>query len=391
METEKIVGDDRELTADEPVAENQESVSPAELSPQELNGSGEEQPETPVAEETAAESVQEEMAAKEETLPEHPAAESSDDNMSYLNTQMEKLIVLKEEKNFSDFWFYVRELNKMIFTVRGVAKADRLKFKERIGEICDEAKKLQDEWKSKISKTSLLKLERIRQMIDEAMAFGHTHDELEKSFHQIEEANKFFREGKVTSDDGEESAEMSREDREQAKEALKAGKEKILDRKRAIREGNFKTVTQRLTTISDQLVGAGKPQKIFDAIKKLRIEMKGMILDRPQLREIDTVIETIWKKAREKSSIGREHDTRKRIDGLVDLLKRKEKFIQVLEQEIKELGIKWDNVKNDFFKNRVNEWMEEKKQKIESTKKEITGVEEKINFLREQMKRNGPR
>ena len=116
--------------------------------------------------------------------------------------------------------------------------------------------------------------------------------------------------------------------------------------------------------------------------------MKAMILDRPQLREIDDVIETIWKKAREKTSAGRVHDTQKRIKWLEDSVRRKEKFIETLEKEIKDLSVKWTNVKNDFFKNRVNEWGEEKKQKIESTKKEIEGLKEKIHFLQEQMKRN---
>src|SRR5207344_2589014 len=121
---------------------------------------------------------------------------------------------------------------------------------------------------------------------------------------KIEEANKFFKEGTVESEEGEVSADMSREDREQAKELLRTGKDKILDRKRGVREENFKVVTDKLTSISDQLLSSTKPHKIFDSIKKLRIDMKAMTLDRSQLREIDDVIETIWKKAREKSSAG---------------------------------------------------------------------------------------
>ncbi len=335
--------------------------------------------------EPAAETEAEEYPVADSALP---VTTPKDDNISFLNTQVEKLIGLKDEKNFTDFWFYVRELNKMVFTLKGIAREERLKFKERIGELCDETKKLQDEWKEKISKTSSLKLERISRMVEEALSFGTSHEELEKSFHKIEAANKFFREGKVANDAGEETAEMSREDREKAKELIKAGKDKVLDRKREIREANFKVVTQKLNAISDSLIGAGKPQKIFDAIKKLRLEMKDMTLDRPQLREIDNVIETMWKKAREKSSFSRVHDTQMRIRGLEDSLRRKEHFIHTLEKEIKDLGAKWNNVKNDFFKNRVNEWAEEKKQKIESTRKEIEGVKEKITFLQEQLKRN---
>jgi len=68
--------------------------------------------------------------------------------------------------------------------------------------------------------------------------------------------------------------------------------------------------------------------------------------------------------------------------------KAEEPLRRALEKEIKDLKDKWDNVKNDFFKNRVNEWIEEKKEKVESTYKEIESVREKINFLNEQMKRN---
>ena len=116
--------------------------------------------------------------------------------------------------------------------------------------------------------------------------------------------------------------------------------------------------------------------------------MRLMNLDRSQLREIDNVIETIWKKAREKASTGRVYESKKRITDMQDLARRKEKFIQTLESEIKELNVKWSsNVKNDFFKNRVNEWIEEKKQKIEETKKEMQSIDEKIKFLTEQLNR----
>lgn len=335
---------------------------------------------------TAEENALENAAKESEEAPSVP--EVKDDNVSYLRTQIDKLIRLRDEKNFTDFWFYVRELNKMVFTIKGVAREERHKFKDRIGELCEETKKLHDEWKERVSKTSSLKLEKIQQMLDEALTFGTTHEELERSFQKIEQANKFFREGTVAAADGAESADMSREDREKVKTLLKEAKDKVLDRKREVREANFKTVTQKLNAISDSLIGAGKPQKIFDAIKKLRVDMKTMTLDRPQLREIDNVIEAIWKKTREKSKFSREHDTQQRIRGLEDSLRRKEHFIQTLEKEIKDLGAKWNNVKNDFFKNRVNEWAEEKKEKIESTKKEIEGVKEKITFLQEQLKRN---
>ncbi|HYV95317.1 MAG TPA: hypothetical protein VE978_26315 [Chitinophagales bacterium] len=320
--------------------------------------------------------------------PEEKAAPEEKNNAAYLSSQVDKLIRLKDEHNFVDFWFYVKELNKMIFTLRGLQKDERMKFKERIGELCEDAKKMQDELKAKIAKTSHLKLDRIQQMVDEAISFGTSHEEMEKSFHKIEEANKFLREGKVQAEDGEESADMSRDHREKAKEIIKGAKDKIFDRKREIREGNFKKVTQRLNAISDSLMSQGRPQKVFDGIKSLRNEMRLMNLDRSQLREIDNVIETIWKKAREKASTGRVYESKKRITDMQDLARRKEKFIQTLESEIKELNVKWSsNVKNDFFKNRVNEWIEEKKQKIEETKKEMQSIDEKIKFLTEQLNR----
>jgi len=339
--------------------------------------------ETPVESETAS---PENLPSAETPVDNAPADEKN--NSAYISSQIDKLIRLKDENNFVDFWFYVKEMNKMIFTLRGVPREERLKFKDRIGELCEDAKKIQDELKAKVAKTSHLKLERIQQMADEALSFGTSHEEMEKSFHKMEEANKFLREGKVQGEDGEESADMSREHREKAKEIIKSARDKIFDRKREIREGNFKKVTQRLTSISDSLMSQGRPQKVFDGIKSLRNEMRLMNLDRSQLREIDTVIETIWKKAREKANTGREYESKKRITDMQDLGRRKEKFIDTLENEIKELNAKWSsNVKNEFFKNRVNEWIEEKKQKIEETKKEMQSIDEKVKFLTEQMNR----
>ena len=243
--------------------------------------------ENPDAAETEIE--QPTASAKETTeAEEKPVAEK--DNAAYMSSQLDKLIELKNENNFTDFWFYVKELNKMIFTLKGITKEDRHKFKDRIGELCDETKKLQDEIKVRVAKTSHLKLQRLQQIIDEALAFGNSHDELEKSFHKIEEANKFLKDGSVKGEDGEESADMSREHREKAKEAIKVARDKIFDRKREIREGNFKRVTEKLTVISNSLMSQGKSQKVFDGIKNLRAEMRTMVLDRTQLREIDSVI-----------------------------------------------------------------------------------------------------
>jgi len=225
MDTEKLLDEKDELIAHEdqlevPV-EPEEKVIEGKGS---VDHNGEEEKDK--QEKSVKENVASETSVVASSVPqpaaEKPAGEHGD-NVAFVNSQIEKLIGLKDEKNFSDFWFYVRELNKMIFTLRGLQKEERSKFKERIGELCDETKKSQEEYKSKISKTSSVKLDRIRQMIDEALAFGTAHEELEKSFHKIEEANKFLREGKVQSEEGEETDEMSREDREQAIELVKAG------------------------------------------------------------------------------------------------------------------------------------------------------------------------
>ncbi len=309
------------------------------------------------------------------------------ENVIYVNEKIDKLIALRDEQNFTDFWFYVKELNKMIFTLRGLQKEERVKFKERLGELCEEVKRNQDELKVKVARTSQIKLDRVKEMIEEALAFGTSTEEMEKSFHKLDEISKFLREGVVKGTDGEESGDMSREHQEQAKEAIKGAKDKIFDRKRELREANFKKVTERLTKLSDQLMGKTPSGKIFDGVKQLRAEMKNMSLDRPQLREIDNVIETIWKKAKEKLSTGRENDTKSKISWLESGLKRKAQFIETLEKEIKELNVKWASVQNDFFKNRVNEWIEEKKEKIETSKKELASSEDKIKFLKEQLDR----
>ena len=355
--------------------------------PSEVPASDKESPKEKVIEAVTDEESKEKEIPSEvpESEPKTPVGEN--DNYAFINGQIEKLIALKEEKNFTDFWFYVKELNKMIFVMKGVSRDDRVKFKDRINELCEDAKKTQEEIRVKVARTSGIKLDALKQILNDALAFGTTHDELEKSFQKIEEATRFLKEGKVKGEDGEESADMSREHRDEAKEAIKKAKDEIFDRKRSIREGNFRAVIEKLTKISDQLMGQGKPQKIFDSVKKLREEMKSMILDRPQLREIDNVIETIWRKTKEKLNAGRENDTQKRMSGLEHLVRKKEQFIQILEKEIKDLNLKWSGVKNDFFKNRVNEWIEEKKEKIEHTKKEIESTKEKIAFLAEQIKR----
>jgi len=113
------------------------------------NGITEQKPEVESAKQEVVENSKTEIKETSEKL----AAEQRD-NVGYLHAQIEKLITYKDEKNFSDFWFYVRELNKMVFTMRGLQKEERHKFKERIGELCDETKKLQEEYKTKVSKTS---------------------------------------------------------------------------------------------------------------------------------------------------------------------------------------------------------------------------------------------
>ena len=224
-----VVEIQEELT--EEISSNGQETDSPEVTPQ-----PEIEMETPVAQEE-----------KHAEVPE-PSADHVD-NTSFLNQKIDKLISLKEENNFSDFWFYVKELNTMIFALRGVPKEDRHKFKERISELCDEAKKTQDELKEKIAKTSHIKLDRIRGMLDEVGALGHSPEELEKAFLKVEEANKFLREGIVKPEDGEESGDMSRGDREKAKEWVKQARDKIFDRKRETRDANFNEVKNRLGKI----------------------------------------------------------------------------------------------------------------------------------------------
>ena len=307
----------------------------------------------------------------------------SEDPHTFVSKNIDKLIRLKDELNFTDFWFYVKELNTLIFNQKGLAKEDRAKFKEHISELCDDAKKLQDEVKAKVAKTSKLKLEQVEQMIQTALAHGDSHEDMEKSFLEIDAANKFLREGIVKAETGEESADMSRNDREKAKDLIKNAREAIFDKKRGLREGNFKTVIDKLNHIADKALNEN-PRGAFNAIKNLRTEMKAMTMDRGQFKEINDLIDTIWKKAIQKIENGRVYDQKKKTSELDISLKRKTEFIEKLEQEVRDLNAKLGNVRgNDFFSNRMKEQIEEKKEKIENTKKEIESVKEKIVFMKQ--------
>src|ERR1043165_8898877 len=88
-----------------------------------------------------SESASSEIKSQPETT-EDKVVPDEKNNAVYLSSQVDKLIRLKDEHNFVDFWFYVKELNKMIFTLRGLHKEERMKFKDRIGELCEDAKKI---------------------------------------------------------------------------------------------------------------------------------------------------------------------------------------------------------------------------------------------------------
>lgn len=359
----------------EPVAKTRKKKAVAETVVEET---ATEMNEEAKADETTAETKPEDPTSTETTEPEH------DKNpLHFISSGIDKLIKLKDETNFTDFWFYVKELNTLIFNTRGLPKEDRMKFKDRISELCDDAKKLQDDLKAKVAKTSKLKLEQIDNMLKAAMAHGNSHEEMEKSFAEIEAANKFLREGIVKAETGEESADMSRNDKEKAKDLIKQAREAIFDKKRALREGNFKNIIDKLNHIADKALNEN-PRSAFNGIKNLRTEMKDMTMDRGQFKEINDLIDTIWKKAIQKIDSGRVYDQKKKTGELDISLKRKTEFIEKLEQEVRDLTARLSNVRgNDFFSNRMKEQIEEKKEKIENTKKEIESVKEKIVFMKQ--------
>ncbi len=309
------------------------------------------------------------------------------DNLTYLQTQLERLTSFVDQKNFSDFWFYSRELRKEIFLLKGVPRAERKKLKEQLGQICEQAKQKQEELLQKMAQAAELKLVRVKELVQQALSTVHQSNGYEEGLRRFEEASQFLRHGEVTLPTGETIHELKREDFEIGKKIIQEAKDQWLEEKRKIRDSNFQHVLAKLNELSEKLLSQGQAANVLRGIRGLRQEMKKLTLDRTQWREIDQVVSSLWKKAKEQATIGLEHQIQKRIEGLERLIARKEQFIATLQSEIDELKTRWANVKNDFFKNRMDERISEKQQKIDETRSDIVSVKEKIRFLKEQQKR----
>jgi len=281
----------------------------------------------------------------------------------------------------------VKELNNFIFSSPNLKKNQRNDFKKRIGELCVKVKTRQDESKNALGKSSEEKRLAIEKIVNEALALEQTAAGIEESIRKMDEAQKLWH-GKKDADHGGsfDNDGLTRDDRDKVRELLKKSKDEVFGRRRNLRQKNFEKIATRIKEISDK-VFYKNPREAFNQIKKLRTEMRNVPLDRDHVKEIDDVINKLWNKAGEKLNERREEDTLKRISGLENLINKNHQFIKRLQKEIDDLKIKWADVQNDMFRNRVNEWIDEKTAKIAQVTEEIKGLQEKINFLKMQAER----
>lgn len=302
----------------------------------------------------------------------------------FVKEMIARIEKLQSENNFRDFWFYVKELQNFIFSSPNLKKDQRNDFKKQIGEICVVVKTRQEEMRIALSKTSIEKKSAIDKLIADALAQDNSPEGIEISFKKIEEAQKLWH-GKIETGTEHASFEndgLTREDRDKVRDLLKSTKDEIFGRKRATRQKNFEEIAAKLREIGDK-VFAKNPREAFNQIKKLRTDMRNIALDRDHVKEIDGVINALWKKAGQKIDEKREHETVNRVSGMENLINKNHQFIKRLEKEIEDIKIKWADVQNDMFKNRMNEWIEEKTQKIAKVQEDNKSLTEKIKFLRE--------
>ncbi len=398
-ELSEETGKQEQEPAETPATENHPPVEPL--------AEAEKQPETGTTEPAAAEPMQETAATDagmKEEIPslgneEHViSVEVSDGTASigvvkdetskaldFVEEMISRLLKMQAEHNFRDFWFYVKELNNFIFSSLRIKKEKKAELKERIGVLCDAVKMQQEGLRENLKKSSAQKREAIEKLIREANEMEPTAEGVELSFKKLEEAQRLMRQ-KPDEAEASVSAEESgftRSDREALFQLIKTSKDDIMQRKRSIRQKNFETIANRLKEISDK-VFYKNPREAFNQIKVLRNDMRNVALDRDHVKEIDGVINQLWKKAGEKVNERKEQDLSKRLSGMESLIVKNNQFIKRLHKEIDDIKVKWADVQNDMFKNRMNEWIEEKTQKIEKVTEENKSLAEKIAFLKEQ-------
>jgi hypothetical protein len=156
----------------------------AESTAQPPTHSGESSATSESEERQAKESAQEPLASAAETSASSAVeAEPAEvDNLTYLHTQLTRLTSFVDQKNFSDFWFYSRELRKEIFLLKGVPRAERKKLKEQLGQICEQAKQRQEELLQKMAQAGELKLVRIKELVQQALSTVHQSNGYEERF-----------------------------------------------------------------------------------------------------------------------------------------------------------------------------------------------------------------
>ncbi|MCS6917017.1 MAG: hypothetical protein RMK52_02165 [Chitinophagales bacterium] len=290
------------------------------------------------------------------------------------------------EKNFRDFWFYAVELKKEIFQRRGLSREVRQCFLGELDSLFEKAKAMEDETRNLVAQASELKLKKVREMIDQVLAQHTEQNQVEPGLAELDKISAFIREGSVELPMGISLPDMLREQREQARELVRKAREALLNRLHEQRQQHYQIIQQKLQVLSDKLTKENKPLYVLKNLKAVRAQMFSLNLDRAHIRELDQVMQALWKSSHEAQQARGEDDARRRIREMEQILKHKQQLVSAIEKEVKDLELRWSGVKNDFFRTHLQEIMAEKRAKAEEAQKDIFSLKEKIAFLNERLK-----
>lgn len=341
-------------------------------------------------------SILPEGAAPQESTPisQHPAvpetANVTESEKTKESTDKEQLIkglivTLQDfagKKKFSDFWIYVKEINQVINTTLSLSKEFRAAIREQIGQICEDVKEKQAEFKEKMAINSAIKRHTIDTMIEEAMAFPVDNDGLRKSMDKLDAVLQMLKEGA----DNEEEA-MTREDKDFCWEKWKDARTDLNLRRAEIKNANFLKIKEEIEPIYE-VAHHGDPYRSKDSIKELRTRMKGLLFDDWQYEEINAALTECWetsmnrigsiKDEKEQKHLKWRADMENKILYFQNLIEKSHGYIGRMEAQIQDLQEKLANPKTVSVHDKIEGWIEEKRQSIREAQENNENINQKI-------------
>ncbi|RMH70093.1 MAG: hypothetical protein D6675_10395, partial [Gemmatimonadetes bacterium] len=305
--------------------------------------------------------------------------------------QIEQAILELEQhdRKYGEFWVDARKISQMFKDAGHLLREDRERLWDKFSNLCEETRTEHEELMQIRQLGSFQQREKIETKIHEAVAKLNSAEngaDIRGAKDLLNEALKWLTEGVPVEHEGD-HVRMFKEDKDVCWKQWRDVNDLWKMRREEMWNQTFEDANRRATAIREQ-AETEDPYAVLNTIKQIQSEFKTLYLGRAQREKLRKTLNAAWDRANERIDQIRSDRQRRdkvwkqrqmeHIDRWQALIAKNKDVIYRLEQQIIELEKDIETAWSDNFVERAQNWIQEKRNKIEDIQKTNAGLEEKI-------------